>query len=170
MKNILILAFNNIEETEFVAPRDLLKRAGHNVDVIVMEDTNTVTSSQGLVMTFDTDRNTLLSNLDKYDMLVMPGGPGADQVDSHKDLDTVINHFINNNKLIGSICAAPGLLAKRGHLAGFKATCHLKANPDLDNNGASRQEQNVVVDGRFITGNGVQASIEFGNKLVELLK
>ena len=87
MKNILILAFNNIEDTEFVAPRDLLKRASHNVDVMVMEESNTITSAQGLVMTFDTDRNTLLSNLDKYDMLVMPGGPGADQVDSHKDLD-----------------------------------------------------------------------------------
>ena len=44
MKNILILAFNNIEDTEFVAPRDLLKRASHNVDVMVMEESNTITS------------------------------------------------------------------------------------------------------------------------------
>jgi putative intracellular protease/amidase len=65
----------------------------------------------------------LMRELDKFDALFIPGGPGNDNVDKFEGLDQIIEHFVKENKVVGAICAAPTLLAKRGYLDGKKAIC-----------------------------------------------
>ncbi|MDO4556801.1 MAG: DJ-1/PfpI family protein, partial [Lachnospiraceae bacterium] len=69
---------------------------------------------------------------------------------------------------ICAICAAPSVLAQLGLLDGKKATSYPSFEEKLSM--ADYQYDSVVVDGNIVTSRGVGTAIDFGLKLIELLK
>ena len=59
-----------------------------------------------------------------------------------------------------AICAAPSILGHKNLLEGRKATCFPGFEKDLY--GANVTGDFAVADGKFITGKGAGAAIEFG--------
>ena len=54
-------------------------------------------------------------NLEDFDFLFIPGGPGSFKILANiKEVDDVIDYFVNNNKLVAAICAAPCAFARAG--------------------------------------------------------
>ena len=105
-------------------------------------------------------------NPSDYDAIAITGGAGAIQyLWEDKELHSLIQKFNNQKKIIAAICAGPIVLAKAGVLKGIKATCPID---DLKN-GAIFVNENIIVDGRFVTANGPLSSQEYGYKIVELL-
>ena len=83
-----------------------------------------------------------------------------------KEVDDVIDYFVNNNKLVAAICAAPMLLGRRGYLKDQNYTVH----PGFEINiigGHYLRNQGVVRSNRFITGKSMYYSIELGLEIVE---
>ena len=81
-------------------------------------------------------------------------------------VDDVIDYFVNNNKLVAAICAAPMLLGRRGYLKDQNYTVH----PGFEINiigGRYLRSQGVVRSNRFITGKSMYYSIELGLEIVE---
>ena len=170
-KKILIIVHNDFEDTELVATRDVLLRKGIDVDLISMSGNINLVSAYKLEIKANDIIENVLLNINKYDALFIPGGSGVKNIDQSKNIDDVIEHFVLNKKIIGAICAAPILLAKRGILKDKRAICF----PDdllrdiLRNNGTNIIDENVVVDGNIITGKDMKSSIEFGRQLSLLI-
>jgi len=136
------------------------------VDVVMASITEDklVTSAQNIPVVADD----ILENVDKesYDCLILPGGPG------HTNLKTsaifeLIKKYASEDKYIAAICAAPSIIGELGLLNGKKATCFPGYEDSLK--GAIVVPDKACMDGKFITGKGMGASIEFGLKVVEAL-
>lgn len=156
---IYVFLANGFEETEAIAPIDILRRS--EVDVVTVGiGGGTITGSHGIEITPDIiDSDVILS--DKVDMIVLPGGmPGTLNLEKSPVVNEAIDFCIANDKYIGAICAAPSILGKKGLLKGKEATCFPGFEKFLLD--ADVKAELVCVDGKIITGKGPGAAVEFG--------
>ncbi|AFO51716.1 glutamine amidotransferase-domain-containing protein [Candidatus Mycoplasma haematolamae str. Purdue] len=116
IKRIGILVTNNMEDMEFIIPFDIWKRAKYIVDTISCETKNAASMNYSNIK-IAADLNLSLTNLDQYDMLFFPGGPGfrsylnppatAREIGEAKLHSTIKKFYKNENKWLVAICAAP---------------------------------------------------------------
>ncbi len=180
MSKVLIIAGNGFEDVELIGTRDILIRNGHDVDVAFISDNDFVKSSYGMKIMIDKKIKDVIHELNLYDALFIPGGPGIDNVDYTEETDEIIEHFISKNKYVGAICAGPTLLAKRGYLKDKNAICYpdKKLQNILIKNGAKLvstkcsfdQECSVVKDGKIITGLDMKTSLKFGEEFSNFIR
>ncbi len=159
---IYVFLADGFEETEALAPVDLLKRAGKEV-ITVGVTGNVVTGSHGIQVIADTNE---ISLDDSLEMIVLPGGmPGTLNLEKSQCVQNAIDYCVLNNKFIGAICAAPSILGHKGLLKDKKAICYPGFESHLE--GAVISDNSVEEDGIFITARGAGVAIDFGLKLVE---
>ena len=164
---VYMLLGTGFEETEAIAPLDLLRRAGIETATVGITG-KIVYGSHGIGIEADI----LLSELDltNLDMIVLPGGLGgvATARASQEALDA-LKFAWDNGKFVAAICAGPTVLADLGITDGKKATCYPGCE---DGMGSAVMEENAaaVQDGRLITGTSAGCAIPFGLKLIEALK
>ncbi len=163
---ILVFLANGFEETEAVAPIDILRRDGQKVVTVGIGE-EVITSSHGVTVVPDvTEVDITLS--DEIDMIVLPGGmPGTLNLEKSRTVQDAIDYCTANGKYIGSICAAPSILGRKGLLNGKKATCFPGFEELLE--GAQFTGAPVEQDGKIVTARGAGVAVEFGLKLVEVL-
>ena len=144
--NILVLLANNVEEIELVTPIDLWRRAGYHVTIASINNELTVKGQQGIVISADTSLAKV--NTSEFNSIFIPGGAGHQLVkDSSLAMDT-IKYFIDNNKTVIAICAAPTILSP--WLQDKKATCY----PSMKDLIPNWVDQAIVEDKNFITSQG----------------
>lgn len=159
---VLALVFDGFEELEAVAPIALLRRAG--VDLTIASKRYDVIGAHYIHLT-----DALLLeeiNPDEYDALLLPGGPHYRLIEVYEDVLEIIRNFINQNKVVGAICAAPTIIGKLGFLKEKNYTCFTSMNDDF---GGTYLDQKVVVDGNLITARSADASIKFAYELIRKL-
>ena len=163
---VLVFLANGFEETEAVAPIDILRRNGKKV-VTVGVGEEVITSAHGITVVPDvTELDIALS--DEIDMIVLPGGmPGTLNLEKSRTVQDSIDFCAANGKYIAAICAAPSIIGKKGLLKGRKATCFPGFESFLE--GAQFTGAPVEQDGNIITARGAGVAIEFGLKLAEML-
>ena len=164
---VYILLGTGFEETEAIAPCDILKRANIPVQFVGLTGLE-VRGGHGIGVCADITIDQL--DPDAMDMIVLPGGMGG--VNSilvcEKALD-VVRYAWENDRFVAAICAAPTVLAKLGITDGRKAACY----PGLeDRMGSADMQPGVatVTDGKLLTGAGPGTAIDFGLLLVRTLK
>lgn len=164
---VYVFLANGFEETEAIAPIDMLRRAKLDVKTVGVGGTN-ITSSHGITVKSDiSDKEIELS--DKLEMIVLPGGTvGTENLGNSSEVQAAIDYCAKNNIPMGAICAAPSIYGKKGLLKGLKATAYPDYRKYLE--GAEIAENNVVTDGLFTTAAGAGVSIDFGLELVKVLK
>ncbi len=166
MSNVLTILAPGFEEIEAVSVIDLLRRAGIDVTVCGLNETE-VTGAHDITITCDD----LLEGVpvDDFDCLFLPGGqPGTNNLKKDERVINLVQHFFKQQKLITAICAAPTVLHAAGILQGKKVTSYpSEKNVFTD---STYIEENVVQDGKIITSRGVGTAIEFGLYLVGELK
>ncbi len=161
---IYVYLANGFEETEAIAPIDLLRRSEKKVITVGVGD-NIITSSHGVNIVTDTIAQEAPLT-DELEMIVLPGGmPGTLNLEASPYVQAAIDYCVANNIYIGAICAAPSILGHKGLLNGKKAVCYQGFETQLD--GAEILDAPVAEDGIFITARGAGAAIDFGLKLVE---
>lgn len=163
---VLVFLANGFEETEAVAPIDILRRNGKKV-VTVGVGEEVITSAHGITVVPDvTELDIALS--DEIDMIVLPGGmPGTLNLEKSRTVQDSIDFCAANGKYIAAICAAPSIIGKKGLLKGRKATCFPGFESFLE--GAQFTGAPVEQDGNIITARGAGVALEFGLKLAEML-
>lgn len=158
---------DGFEETEAIAPIDMLRRA--KIDVVTVGVTGeTVTSSHRIPIKADIflDAVVLDNNLEA---VILPGGlPGATNLENSAEVQKAIDFAVENNKYVCAICAAPQILGHKGLLQGREAIAY----PGFENElkGAVISEKCVVTDGIFITAKGAGVATEFGLEIVARLR
>lgn len=161
---IYVFLATGFEDIEAIAPVDIIRRAGMQVQTVSITGERTVMSAHGIGITSDL----LLSEVDftKAQMLVLPGGlPGSTNLDACKPLTDAIKRHFETGGAIAAICAAPLVFGHLGLLAGRHATCYPGVETELK--GADYTGAIVERDGNIITGKGPAAAFEFGYLIVD---
>lgn len=165
MKRGLVLLANGFEDTEGIATIDILKRAGLELDIVSVMETNTITTQ--CKNTLVLDKNIVDCKTSDYDFLFIPGGGAViNYLIKQNSISNIILDFSKDNKLIATICAAPMLVGKLGLFENRKFTCYPGCEVGI--NGKYTGDVTTVSD-NFITGKSMGHSIEFALEIVKFL-
>ena len=164
---VYMLLGTGFEETEAIAPLDLLRRAG--VDVLTVGiNGKTVYGGHNIGVTADITISEM--DLTDMEMIILPGGLGgvASARASREAMEAL--HFAwENDKFVAAICAGPTVLADLGITDGRCATCYPGCESGMGS--ANMQKDKACVrDGKLITGTSAGCAIPFGLALIEALK
>lgn len=164
---IYVFMADGFEETEAIAPIDMLRRAGCDVVTVGIKNDG-VRSSHGVPVLCDiTDMQVELD--ERLEMIVLPGGmPGTLNIEANPVVQSAIDYCVSKNIPIGAICAAPSILGKKGLLDGKEAICFPGFEKYLI--GAKLSDKKVVTDGIYTTAAGAGVAVQFGLELVRVLK
>lgn len=154
-KRVLCLLNDGVEETELVAPVDVLRRAGVEVTIAAMNEL-TVTGKEGLRITGDAMIGEL--NTADYDVLMIPGGPAVMALLEDGRAAKLAKEFAEAGKTVAAICAAPLILNQAGLLEGKRFTCYSSVRETL----TDALDEKVVIDGELITSCGPGTALDFG--------
>lgn len=164
---VYVLLGNGFEETEAVAPIDLMRRAGIEVVSVGLNGDCIVSSHKIKFVPDVTIEETEFENLE---MIVLPGGLGgvASCRSCPKALDALKKAW-QDGKFVAAICAGPTVLADLHITDGLHATCFPGCEKDM---GSAIMENGkaTVTDGRLITGTSAGCAVPFGLALVRALK
>ena len=119
---VYMLLGTGFEETEAIAPLDLLRRAGLQVQTVGLNG-KIIYGSHGIGVEADITIDQL--DLTQLEMIVLPGGLGgvASARACQPALDA-LRFAYENGKYVAAICAGPTVLADLGITDGKKATCY----------------------------------------------
>nr|WP_297169008.1 DJ-1 family glyoxalase III [uncultured Dysgonomonas sp.] len=164
MKKALIFLTTGFEEIEALATVDILRRGEVDVKTVSLTDEKTVVGSHAIPVVADV----LFSDVDftAIDMLILPGG--TTKINDHEGLKKQVKAFVEADKDIAAICAAPMVLGGLGLLRGKSATCYPGFEKYLDGANLKTQEA-VVIDGKVVTGRGPGLTFDFALQLLEIL-
>ena len=158
---VMIVCADGLEECEALVTYDLLFRAGIEVDLVGLKED--VISSH--LLHFQVDKTIQEINYEEYDCLILPGGmPGVKNLSENKILDLLIDKFIQEDKYICAICAAPSILINKGLLKDEEFNCY----PGFENN-LKPNENNVVIKDKIITAKALGSAFEFGHAIISEL-
>lgn len=162
-------------DEEFTVPYNMMIQANFHVDVTgvkpgVAEDSRGHKHTPNLQL-----ENLTHKDLEAYDALVIPGGPGSKEYlwKNEKVLDS-IKYFHNNKKLVAAICYAVVPVVKTGILKNKIATVFptREARDILEEYGVKFSKDGCVVlsEERIITAQGPRFAEEFGKEIINFLK
>lgn len=164
---VYMLLGTGFEETEAIAPLDLLRRAG--VEVLTVGVTGkTVYGSHNIGIEADIELHEM--DLTNLEMIILPGGLGG--VASARASEGAMNALRfawDNGKFVAAICAGPTVLADLGITDGKNATCFPGCEDGMGN-AVLIPDVSAVRDGRLITGTSAGCAIPFGLELIKALK
>lgn len=164
---VYMLLGTGFEETEAIAPLDLLRRAGVEVKTVGLNG-KVIYGSHHIGVEADMEIDQL--DLSDLEMIILPGGLGG--VASCRACPAAMDalkYAWDNDKYVAAICAGPTVLADLGITAGMNATCY----PGCEGGMGSAimvEDAAVVTDEKLITGTSAGCAIPFGLALVEVLK
>ena len=163
---VYMLLGTGFEETEAIAPLDLLRRANIEVATVGLNG-KIIKGSHGIGVEADLEIGQ--TDMQDAEMIILPGGLGG--VASIKAcpaaLDAVRNAY-DNGKYVAAICAGPTILAQLGITDGKNATCYPGCEPQMGT--ANMVNAAAVTDGKVITGTSAGCAIPFGLALIAALK
>ncbi|MDB5107002.1 MAG: glutamine amidotransferase [Fibrobacteres bacterium] len=167
MKRVLLILSAGFEELEAVAPLDLLRRAGIEVESASAGAELLVAGGRGIRIQADRMLDECLS--DRYDMVILPGGPGVTRLRKDERVLDLVRRAHADGVPLAAICAAPVILADAGVSAGHVITSFPGSREDLAGRFKSYSEERVVEDGKVITSRGAGTSEEFALRLIAYL-
>lgn len=163
MKTYVFLA-PGFEEIEAVAPIDIMRRAGMEVETVAVtsDGSEAVEGAHGVPYVADLHIDDLPEEVEAQ-WLVLPGGmPGASNL---HDCEKLIHLLRNTRGGIAAICASPAVvLGAEGLLDGKPATCY----PGFEElcAGAEMTGAPVVSVAGLITAKGPAFAMDFGLAIV----
>ena len=156
---IYIILGKGFEETEAVAPGDVLRRAQIPMQYAGIGG-RLVEGAHGITLQADITVEEM--NLRDMDMIVLPGGMGGvESIEASPAAMAAVEYALKHDRYVAAICAAPTILGKRGWLDGKHAVCYPGMEGQMGK-AVVHPEKEAVADGKLITGRAPGAAIEFG--------
>lgn len=163
---VYILLGNGFEEIEAVAPLDILRRGGVEAKFAGVGGL-IITGAHGIAVNCDVAAEDI--DIDKADMLVVPGGlGGVESISGNETAMSKLKMAGENGVALAAICAGPTVLYRLGLLNGIKAVCYPGMEEEMP--GVEFAQSAVCADGKVITGRGPGAALEFGFELLRYFK
>lgn len=163
---VMIIAQNNFRDEELTIPKDFLESKEVAV-IIACSSKDPANGMFGKKVTPDKTIDEI--DMKDFDALILVGGLGASQYFSDKRVHNLALQAYNSKKIVAAICLAPVTLANAGILKGKKATSFNSVRRFITKSGAKYIEEPVVIDGKTITADGPEASLEFAQAIYSAL-
>ncbi len=162
---VYIILGNGFEEAEAIIPCDILRRGGIETRFAGIGG-RLITGGNGITVQADCTVEEM--ELDKADMIVLPGGlGGVHSILGSETAMKVIGQLHADGKYVAAICAAPTILAQLGITDGKSAVCYPGMEDQMGS--ANMVDANAVRDGKVLTGRAPGAAFDFGYLLLETL-
>ena len=164
---VYMLLGTGFEETEAIAPLDLLRRAGVEVLTVGLNG-KTIYGGHGIGVEADITIDQM--DLTALEMIILPGGlGGVASIRACKAAMDAVAFAWENDRFVAAICAGPTVLADLGITAGLQATCYPGCESGM---GSAKMipDAPCVRDGKLITGTSAGCAIPFGLMLIDALK
>jgi len=168
-KKIAILATDGFEQVELTEPRKALDQAGATTYVIA--------PSGGKIKawkmrewgdTFKVDKTLEEARAQEFDALILPGGVmSPDHLRMEPKAVDFVKQFVNAGKTVGAICHGTQMLTETGALRGKTVTSLPSLRTDLRNAGANWVDQEVALDGQFVTSRKPEDIPAFNRAVIE---
>lgn len=171
-KILFVVAFKDFRDEEFFEPKEILEKAGFQIEV-ASTDRGMACGVNGGEVKVDFLDNEV--EVDDYEAVVFVGGAGATRNIENSRFHKIAREAFEKNKIVAAICIAPLILARSGILENKKVTVWTSALDRrpiqaLKDGGAAYENKSVVIDGNIITANGPQSAKEFGKAILKQLK
>lgn len=168
---IAILVTDGFEQTEFTGPRDALSKQGASTTVI--------SSQKGKVQgfnhhdkgdRFDVDLTFSEANPDDFDAVLLPGGViNGDQMRVIPEAQRFVQRIDEAGKPIFVICHGGWVLVSAGLVEGRTMTSWPTLQDDIRNAGGHWVDQEVMVDGNWVSSRKPGDIPAFNRKMIDLL-
>lgn len=152
-RTIAFIVDDNFEQVEYTRVRDALEAEGAETELLSVNKGEV----KGLHHvepgdTFPVDEVLDRAVPDDYDVIVFPGGTvNADGLRRNETAQTWLRTFDAQNKPVALICHAPWLAVSAGVVEGHSWTSWPSLEDDINNAGGEWSDEDVVVDGNYIT-------------------
>ena len=164
---VYMLLGTGFEETEAVAPLDLLRRAGVEVSTVGLNG-KVIYGAHGIGVEADITIGQM--DLTNLEMIILPGGlGGVTSCRACPEAMEALRFAWDNGKLVGAICAGPTVLADLHITDGMHTTC-FPGCEGMMGTALCQEGKTAVTDGRLITGTSAGCAIPFGLELIAALK
>jgi cyclohexyl-isocyanide hydratase len=159
--SIVIALFPGVTHLDFTGPHQVLCRLP-GAKVTVASLAGGEIEADGLVFA----HLPKLSDIEACDVLIVPGGFGTTEAMGDRDFIAEIRRLADGARYVCSVCTGSLVLGAAGLLKGRRAACHWAWRDQLALFGAIPDPSRVARDGRYITGGGVTAGIDFALTLI----
>jgi transcriptional regulator GlxA family with amidase domain len=163
--DIAFLLFDNVNALDVAGPCEVLSKIPGTAIKYVSKQPGIIKTDIQLEITADYS----IKDVEKTDMLIIPGGPGVSVVAEDTEILNWIRNIHETTTWTVSIWTGAILLAIAGILKEVKCTTHWVKLPTLKNFGAKPQKQRFVIDGKVATSAGVSAGIDLALNLTALI-
>lgn len=163
---IYLFLGTGFEETEAIAPLDLLRRANVEVKTVGLNG-GVITGSHGIAVTSDLTIEDL--DFSTIDGVILPGGlGGVASIRGCRKAMEALSYAKEKGLLTAAICAGPTVLADLGITDGKTAVCYPGCEEKMGT--ANIITAAAVTDGTVVTGSSAGCAIPFGLELIAYLK
>ena len=163
---VYMLLGTGFEETEAIAPLDLLRRAGVEIATVGITG-KIVYGSHGIGVEADILPDEM--DLANMEMIILPGGlGGVTSARASQEALSALRYAWEQDRYVAAICAGPTVLADLGITDGKSATCYPGCEGQMGS--AIMVEAAAVTDGKLITGTSAGCAVPFGLALIAALK
>ena len=159
--HVVFPLFPDVTHLDFTGPHQILCRLP-GAQVVVASAAGGEIKADGLVF----GRLPRLADLERCDLLCVPGGFGTTQAMADPDYLGQLRRLAGMARYVTSVCTGSLLLGAAGLLKGRRAASHWAWRDQLALFGATPDPARVVRDGNVFTGGGVTAGIDFALTIV----
>ncbi len=179
---LMVLASRDFWFSDYISPRSVLEKRGLRVTVASSTREPCVPDPRHPDQPQPVRPDILLSEAkaEDYDAVIFCGGKGVlSEYCSGRpyaaDAQRLIHQMLAADKWVTAVCGGPAVLADAGVLRGKRATCYPYQEGAYEDKliagGAILvKEQDVVEDGRMLTGRDPSSAVAFGIAVAERLK
>ncbi|MEX3629463.1 MAG: DJ-1/PfpI family protein [Burkholderia sp.] len=165
--NILIVNYDGGTLLDFAGPSEIFHRLPNTNVRYASLDGGNVTLEFGVVY----GKTERLADIESTDLILVPGGSDL-SVPMRPEYQAQIRRLAESAKHVTSVCNGSLVLAATGILEGKRSACHWAFVNKLAEYGAIPVPDRFVEDehGRFMSGGGVTAGIDFALRVAEKLR
>lgn len=153
-----MLVFPDIMQLDMTGPHEVFTKMPDTEVLMVWKTLDPVTAGGGMRILPDVT----FENCPPLDLICVPGGAGMNALLNDTETLVFIRKHAETAKYVTSVCTGSLVLAAAGLLKGKRAACHWMSRDMLKEFGVIPDPSRVVIDGKFISGGGVTAGIDFG--------
>jgi transcriptional regulator GlxA family with amidase domain len=159
---IVIFLFDNYTALDIVGPYEVLNKLTDYKIYLVGLEKSEYKDKYGLRISADYS----IDEIFQTDILLIPGGPGIDNLLKNKKVLDWIRKVDSTTKWTVSVCSGSLLLAQSGLLDGKNCTTHWRRKEQLRSYNVTVKDERYIHDGKIITSAGVSAGIDMALYLV----
>ncbi|QNA87054.1 DJ-1/PfpI family protein [Sphingomonas sp. So64.6b] len=162
---ILFVLYQKFTLQDFAGANEVFARLPNVKVLVASPEGGTIVSDTNVSLT-NTDK---LSAVTGCDLICVPGGTDRSTMLT-PDIQSHLRRLADDAKYVTSICNGSLILGAAGLLKGRRSACHWAQRNLLPQYGAIPDPARVVRDGRYISGGGVTAGIDFALTVAAMLR